>query len=500
MKSHLQSNVVINLIRTISLTILSFITFPYVCRILGATALGQYSWATAFVYYFLILARISIPNIAVRECTKVKNDPDKLSMKVQEFFIIQVITTLLSFGLMCAIMFMVPSLRENSTLIFIISINFLAGVLSFEWLYTALEKHTYMAVRSIIISMIVDIFIILLIRPNEDFVYLYSFLCISVTLLTVITNLVYLPFNLKFTKKEKYNFKQYIPLLGTLFLISLVTAIYEKTDTFILGFIDPSKASVGSYSVSIKGIEIVIGLMTALSTIFIPRASYYLSNNDNRQYKNLNKYSVNLCLLITIPALALMIALAEPITELISGNYSSSSSQFKDISFTLIALSSVMVTYSLCNIINTQILIPQKKEKYYLYTILSGSILNVGFSLLFSLVFMKNNPAIGVAIGTSITDLIMLIILISLTWKDSKEIIFNINNLKILLVGIALGVGCYILSPIIKNSLLNQLGYELTYFLQILIIFFGFAICYFVLLIIVKEKLLRSKRHKVVNQ
>ena len=105
MKNSVRTNVVIILIRTTTMMILSFITFPYVCRVLGDEMVGLYSWATAFVYYFLILARISIPNIAIRECMKVRNDPKKLSQKTLEFFVLQSITTLISFGLMCAIVF-----------------------------------------------------------------------------------------------------------------------------------------------------------------------------------------------------------------------------------------------------------------------------------------------------------------------------------------------------------------------------------------------------------
>lgn len=499
MKTRVRANITINLIRTIAMTILSFITFPYVCRVLGATALGQYSWATAFVYYFLILARISIPNIAVRECTKVKDDPEKLSQKVSEFFVIQAITTLLSFGLMCAIMFMVPSIKDNASLIFIVSINFLAGVLSFEWLYTALEKHTYMAFRSIFIAMLIDILVILFVKkPGEEYVYLYAFLCISTTILTVISNLIFLPSIFKYKPTGKLNFKQYLPLLGTLLCISLVGAIYDKTDTFILGFIDPSKAAVGSYSVSMKGVEIVIGLITSLSTVFIPRATYYLKN-DKRQYLNLNKYSFNICLIITIPAVALMIALAEPITCLISGNYGAEATGFTDIETILIALASLMVTYSLSSIINTQILIPQKKEKYFLFTMAGGALLNILLSLLFSMIIMKDHPGIGVAIGTSITDALILITLLSLTWADSKSLILNINNIKIVSLGTLIGVVGFIVSPMIKNSFLPQFGYELTYVLEILIVVLSGAVIYFIGLFLLKEKLLMSRKHKVVT-
>ena len=494
MKNQVQTNVVINLIRTVTMMILSFITFPFVCRILGDTMIGLYSWATAFVYYFLILARISIPNIAVRECIKVRNDPIKLSHKVQEFFILQGITTLLSFGLMCIVVFSVgvPNFTDplNRGLIFILSLNFLTGVLSFEWVFTALEKHTYMAVRSIIIATIVDILIFaFVIYP--DGILIYAFLSILTTVLTVISNVIYLPTLVKIRKTEKYNFKQYLPLLGILFFISVVAAIYDKTDTFILGFIDPSKASVGSYSVAMKGVEIVIGIITALSTVFMPRAMYYYQHNDEKQFRNLNKYSTNICLLIVIPAIALMIALAGPITKLIAGL-----NGYVSADIVLISLASLMLTFSLGNIMYTQIFIPLKKEKYYLFSILTAAIMNAGLSLLFGLVVFKDNPAFGVALGTAITDATLLIILSILSWKESKYIIININNLKILGLGIVIGVASYFLSPLLLRQLELSMSLEFAYLLDILIIFLGSLLIYVVGLILTREKLTRSMLHR----
>ena len=113
MKTNIHVNVLINIIRTATLLILSFITFPYVCRVLGDANLGIYTWANSFVYYFLILARISIPNIATREIVKVKDNPKLLSQKTQEFFIIQAITTLLSFGVESTLSEMAGSTVEN---------------------------------------------------------------------------------------------------------------------------------------------------------------------------------------------------------------------------------------------------------------------------------------------------------------------------------------------------------------------------------------------------
>ena len=485
MHETVRSNVIVNLIRTITMTILSFVTFPYVCRVLGDQAFGLYSWAVSFVYYFLVIARISIPNIAVREIVKVKSDPEKLSQKVHEFFIIQAVTTLLSFGLMCLILLTVPAFKGGltQTVVFILSLNFLTGVLSFEWLYTAFEKHTYMAIRSIIIATVVDILIFAFIRHPEH-LPLYAFFAVLTTILTIISNLVYLPSVVKLQKPTKLNFKQYIPTIGIMFVISIMAAIYDKTDTFILGLIDETKASVGSYAVGMKGVEIVIGVITALSTVFIPRATAYYEAKDARQFKNINIYAANIALFVTIPAVVLMICLSEPLTLLIGGTVG-----YKNSFMVLIALASLMVTFSICNIIYTQILIPMKREKTYLYTLTFGAVLNIVFSLLFGLVMFKENPAFGVALGTAITDALVLLVMFLLTWEHSKHILLSVNNIKIFGVSLLL-----IASTILLNKYLELSGktVEETLLFKLIVIGFIDLVIYLVGCFIAKEKLVRS--------
>ena len=112
MKNDTRINVIVNIIRTLVLTLLSFITFPWVCRYLGDSAVGAYTWANTFVAYFLILAKIGIPNLAVRECVKVREDKEKLSNKVQTFFFLQLVSTVISFALMTLVVFTVPALRK----------------------------------------------------------------------------------------------------------------------------------------------------------------------------------------------------------------------------------------------------------------------------------------------------------------------------------------------------------------------------------------------------
>jgi hypothetical protein len=194
-----------------------------------------------------------------------------------------------------------------------------------------------------------------------------------------------------------------------------------------------------------------------------------------------------------------MSVLARPICSLISGNfdYSSATAEYVNAPWVLVILCSMMLTYSLGDIIYGQILLPMKKEKYYLIAMLSGTILNIGLSILLGKYVAEKvswmSPAMGVAIGTAATDLLMIIFLVSLSWKWVKEAIFNMNTLKLLIANvIILGVSLLLNNPL--NSLWAHLNLSDTFaaILQMVSIVLVDAIIYIVFLALTKEDLVSS--------
>ena len=500
----IRSNVAINLIRTLTMTVLSFITFPFVTRALGDQAFGLYTWANTFVYYFLILAKISIPNLAIRECSKVKDDKRKFSHLVQLFFLMQGITTILSFAFMAVLAFTVPSLRENNGLIFLLSINFLAGAFSFEWVYIVLEKHFYITVRSIALIALSALMTFLFIKAKSGYydgdvyvnpalneIHIYALITISSTVLTAVINGIWLPKYVSWKKTEPYRLRPYFKPLFLLFLVSMALTLYNQTDEFILGYLDPTKAAVGAYSVGVKGVDIIITLITSLYAVFMPRASYYYEMKDKRFFQNLVDYSLNITFFIAVPAIATMSTMATQITALISG--SDVSNQYQDGAAILAILSAMMLTYSIGDNIYSEILIPAKKEKHYLVSMAIGIALNIGLSFLLALTAFKDRPAVGVALATAIADVVLLIVLIVLSGPYARHAIFNRNILKIVLAGIVIGVATAFLAPLL-TSLLPFTGDDLwkSYLLTLIIMVLGDAIVYVGGLAIFKERLVSS--------
>lgn len=499
MQNNIRINVIVNIIRTLVLTLLSFITFPWVCRYLGDSAVGAYTWANTFVAYFLILAKIGIPNLAVRECVKVRDDKEKLSNKVQGFFLLQLIATVVSFSLMTMVVFTVPALRNSSALIFILSLNFIVGAYSFEWVFIALEKQFYMSVRSIAALTLSAILVVGFVTTPSD-IYIYALCTVSVTIFTTIANIFYVRKFISFKKTMPYDLKQYVRPLLTLCALSLLISLYNQTDTFILGFINIDKSEVASYSVGIKGIDIIIGIITALSTVFIPRAAYYYGKEDKRFFNNLNKYSINICLFIVLPAIVTMCVLARPICSLISGtyDYTSEGIGYRSAPYILITLAVMMLTYSLGDIIYGQILLPMKKEKYYLFAIGIGTVLNIGLSIFLG-GYLPNKvswltPAIGVAIGTVSIDALIIIFLCISCWKWVKKAIFNFNSLKLLIANLViLGISLAIYNPFMKLWIdVMHLSTPTAFILQLISIVAIDAIIYLIILAVLKEDLVYS--------
>lgn len=500
---NIRANVIANIIKTATLMILSFVTFPYVCRVLGTitepnipgvgeNALGLYTWATTFVYYFLTLSRIGLPNIAVRECAKVRDDRKKLSHKAQEFFILQAILTIASFLLMVIIMYSVGGeLVDNANLIFILSLNFLLGVFSFEWIYTTLEKHFYLTIRSIIILAVVTVLVFQFITRPEDY-FLYAILMVSVTIITTITNLLFINKHISFKKTAPYNFKQYIKPMIVLFIIAILVTIYDKSDTFILGIIDDSKNEVAAYQVGVKAIEIIIGVITSLSMVFTPRASRLIEVEDKTYFKRLTNYAMNIVIFISVPAIITMAALSKPLTNLISGDYQASI--YANAPLVLMIIITMILTFSISNLIYTQILIPLKKEKIYMFAMLGGAIINVVLCILLGIYAFPKSPSIGIAIAVIVSDVLIMIFLLIYAWKYVYYAILNWNTLKIFIAGILITISSIFLYPLIDKALLNAMpqNQTLIYSLDIIIVVLIDAVVYLGFLLLTKENLVSS--------
>ena len=81
------------------------------------------------------------------------------------------------------------------------------------------------------------------------------------------------------------NLKRHLLPILILFGGQLAVTIYIQSDITMLGFFYSDK-EVGVYTITSKIYMLVKGIINALTTVAIPRISYYLGENQTETFEN----------------------------------------------------------------------------------------------------------------------------------------------------------------------------------------------------------------------
>ena len=279
--------------------IFPLITFPYVSRILLAEGTGKVSFATSIISYFAMFAQLGIPTYGIRACAQVRNDKKKLSKTAQEIFIINIIMSILAYIVFFIALCNVPRLKDEKTLLIIVSATIFFNAIGMEWLYKALEQYTYITIRSVIFKFIALIAMFLLIHQQSDYI-IYGAISIFASSASNIFNFFNVHKYISLRPVGEYNFKQHLKAVSVFFALSCAATIYVNLDTVMLGFMK-TNVDVGYYNAAVKIKTILVSIVTSLGTVLLPRASYYVEHGLKEDFYRITKKAINFVFLVATP-------------------------------------------------------------------------------------------------------------------------------------------------------------------------------------------------------
>lgn len=388
----IKRNMVMSAILTASNFIFPLITFSYVARVLKPAGTGRVAFVSSILQYFSYIAVLGIPAYGVREVARVRDNKEKMSNLVQELFVLNLLSTIVSYALLVLVVSMVPRFYSEKTLFIVMSSSIFLNTIGLEWVYQALEEYSYITIRSIVFKVISVILTFLLIKTERDVIF-YGFLHIFTGSASYIMNFVHIRKYIKYIKKKRYNFRKHIKPIFTLFAASIIITIYANFDITMIGFIS-NEREVGLYNVGLKIKQIVLSLSTAVTAVLIPRMAYYLKDNNKDQAGNLIEKSLRLSLDLAIPvALFVFLYAKECISFLCGDEYIAAVN-------TLRILICCIVPLILSNLFGNQILIPSGKEKRYSQSVFVGLWIN----LVLNCILIPALGAFGAALSTLITE------------------------------------------------------------------------------------------------
>lgn len=470
-------NFIMNAILQISAFIFPLITFPYVSRILGPSGTGNVSFATSIVTYFALFAQLGIPTYGIRATARVRDDKELLSKTVQEIFIINAVMCVLAYFVFFVVLNLVPKMYNDKVLFIIISSTILFNSVGMDWLYKGLEKYTYITFVSIIFKFIALILMFVCVHHKNDYV-IYGAISIFAASASNICNLVNIHKLIYIKLIFNYEFTKHFRPIMIFFAMSCATTIYTNLDTVMLGFMKDN-VEVGYYNAAIKIKNVLLGVVTSLGTVLLPRASYYIENNMYSEFKRIAGKALNFVVLISFPLCLYFILFAKEGVLFLSGD------AYTEAILPMQILMPTLIFIGLTNIMGIQMLIPLGKEKVVLYSEIAGAIVDLAINT----VLIPIMASSGAAIGTLVAEMVVWIVQYIALKEDVKETYVKIRYLPIV---IGLAISALFSMPI------KLLGLS-SFFTLLLsaIVFFGI---YLVVLTVAKEKLVNEIEFQILEK
>lgn len=473
----LKLNFIMNAVLTISAFIFPLISFPYVSRILGPSGTGNVSFATSIVAYFALFAQLGIPTYGIRATARVRDDKELLSRTVQEIFIINILMSILTYIVFFVVLNIVPQMSDDKLLFMIVSSTIFFNAIGMDWLYKGLEKYTYITTVSILFKFIALILMFILIHQKRDYV-IYGAISIFAASASNICNLLNVHKYIYLKPIGNYDFKVHLRPICIFFAMACATTIYTNLDTVMLGFMK-SNTEVGYYNAAVKIKTVLLGVVTSLGAVLLPRASYYIENNLIDEFKRISSKAINFVILISFPLALYFIIFAKEGIFFLSGD------AYTEAILPMQILMPTLIFIGLTNIMGIQMLIPLGKEKVVLYSEIAGAIVDLAINT----VLIPIMASSGAAIGTLVAEMVVWIVQYIALKEDVKETYVKIRYLPIV---IGLAISALFSMPI------KLLGLS-SFFTLLLsaIVFFGI---YLVVLTVAKEKLVNEIEFQILEK
>ena len=285
------------------------ISYPYVFRVLGVDLVGKVAFATSVFGFFTMLAALGIPTYGIRECARVRDDPELLTKTVHELLAIQLVMTVISTALFLTSIFLVPRFREDAALFLIQAGVLLIGSMGFEWLFAGLEQYGYITVRSVAVKVTVLLLTFFLVRTADDYL-VYAVLLGLGNVIPCVLNLILVRRWGFFHKSSlPYECRKHLSPILVFFAQTAAITVYTSLDSTMLGFIS-GDYWVGIYDAPVK-IKLVFSyFITSLGTVLLPRLSNYIHVGKEDEFQRQLGRSAEFTMLTGLPVAAFLMIMA----------------------------------------------------------------------------------------------------------------------------------------------------------------------------------------------
>lgn len=385
MRQSIAKNLMYNLLLQVATLVLPLITVPYVSRILGAQGIGTYSYTLSITQYFIIMGTLGLTIYGNRQIAYARDDKEKMSRTFWSIFVLRVITTGFATLLYSVIFWNTQTYRE---IYMIQTINIVAAMIDISWLYMGLEDFKKTVTTNLTVKIIGVCLIFTLVKTSEDF-NLYVLINVLMALLGNLVMWMYLPGTVIRVKLRLNDFTDHLAPAIQLFIPQIAIQVYVVLDKIMIGAL-ANVVEVGYFEQSEKIVKAVMGLVTALGIVMLPRMSNIFANGDKGKMDRYLNKSLQGVAYVAVP---LTVGIASISNEFVPWFFGPG---FEPVTYLMMALTPILFFIAMSNVMGTQYLLPSNRTKEFTASVTTGAVVNV----ILNLILIPQMKALGACIAT----------------------------------------------------------------------------------------------------
>ena len=389
----ISKNYLYNLFYQILVIVMPLITTPYLSRVLGAEAIGIYSYTLSIATYFILFGTLGISLYGQREIAYVQEDDKKRSITFWEILFLKIITMTISIFI-----FWVTYGMHGQYKIYyrILVIELISQCIDISWFFQGIEEFKKTVIRNSIVKLIFAICIFMFVKSPNDLIK-YIVIIAGANLFGNMSLWMYIPkYIQKVAIKDLHVFKHLKPTI-LLFIPQIAVQIYTVLDRTMLGIIIEDKSEVGFYEQAQKVVKLLLTLITSLGTVMVPRMASTFAKGDKEQLKKYMYSSFSFVFFLAFPIMAGLILISGEFVPIFFGQ------GYEKVAVLINVIVPITLFIGLSNIIGTQYLLPTKRQTEFSISVIVGAIVN----FILNIIVIKKYASIGASITTVIAEFLV---------------------------------------------------------------------------------------------
>ena len=369
---------------TVSSYVASFITFPYVSRILGVDNLGIFSYVDNVISYFVLFIMLGVQTVGIREIASSGNSIEKRSkvfFSLTSFLLISLLVVCLIYTI-C--IFNIPQLYQYKRLFLIGYSKLVFGPLMMEWVFSGMQDFKYISSRTILVRILYVISVFIFVKNSDDIILYFALTCGS-TLVSFIINIISLRKYISFSYVI-VDLKPYFKPIFKIGSFSLIVSLYTSFNYIFLRNVS-NETEVGLYYTAIRLYMVILALFMAFTNVMMPRVSELLNEGDTVRVKQYLDKSFNSLFSFCFPLMTYSLLMTPFIINVIAGK------GYEGAILPMRIVMPLLLIAGLNQINGVQVLIPLRKDNVLLVT----SSLSALSGLICNILLTKTYGAIGCA-------------------------------------------------------------------------------------------------------